>query len=120
VSAELGSWKDDYFGNPAYDNDSTTLHASFVRTISPRLTFGVGFDDIERDFTDAAGAQPDGEDSWLGAWVNRTLGRRFNLGLAISNYERSGPQTYDERRYELRFGYSPTDSGGASMRSVGR
>jgi len=120
ISADFGSWKDDYIGDPIYDNDSTTLHASFVRTISPRLSFGVSFDEIDRDFTDDAGAQPDGEDSWVGAWVNRTLGRRFNLGLAIASYERGGPASYDELRYELRFGYSPTDSGASAMASVGR
>jgi hypothetical protein len=120
LSADIGSWKDDYIGNPAYDNDSTMIHASFVRTISPRLSFGLVFDEIDRDFTDSAGGQPDGEDSWFGAWLNRTLGRRFNLGLAIASYERSGADSYDELRYELRFGYSPTQSGGAAMRSVGR
>jgi hypothetical protein len=120
VSADISSWKDEYIGNPTLDNDSTTLHASFVRTISPRLTFGIGFDEVDRDFGDSATPQPDGEDSWLGAWLNRTLGRRFSLALAIANYERSGGESYDERRYELRFGYSPTDSGVAAMRYVGR
>ena len=120
VSTEIGSWKDEYIGNPAYDNDSTTLHASFVRTISPRLTFGVSFDQIEREFADTVGAQPNGEDSWLSAWANRTLGRRFNLGAAIASYERDGFESYEERRYELRFGYSPTDSGSAAMGSIGR
>jgi hypothetical protein len=120
VSADVGSWKDDYVGSSTYDNDSRNLHASFVRTISPRLSFGVGFDRINRDFGDGAGLQPDGEDSWVAAWVNRILGRRFNVGLGIANYERSGSQAYDERRYELRFGYSPTDSGGSAMSNLGR
>ncbi|HEX7236588.1 MAG TPA: hypothetical protein VF405_06470, partial [Gammaproteobacteria bacterium] len=120
VSAGLDSTKDEYFGNALYDNDSTALHVSFVRTISQQLSFGIGYDRIDRDFTDAAGAQPDGRDDWTGAWLSRAFGRRFSLGLAISSYDRSGAQSYDEQRYELRFGYSPTDSGATAMSSVGR
>ena len=118
ISASIGSWEDRYLGDQPYDNDSTVLHASFVRTITPRLTFGIGFDAYDRAFSD--GAQPDGEDSWVGAWLNRALGRRFNLGISIASYERGGVESYDENRYELRFGYSPTESGGATMSSVGR
>jgi hypothetical protein len=120
VSAELGSWKDEYIGNALYDSDSTTIHLAFVRTVSPRLSFGVGYDQIDRDFSDAAGAQPDGKDDWTGAWLSRAFGRRFSLGVAISSYDRSGLDSYDEQRYELRFGYSPTDSGATAMASVGR
>jgi len=120
VSLGLDSLKDEYIGNAIYDNDSTTMHLSFVRTISPRLSFGIGYDRIDRDFTDTAGAQPDGQDDWTGAWLSRSLGRRFSVGLGISRYDRSGPQSYDEKRYELRFGYSPTDSSASAMASVGR
>ena len=119
VSAGLDSLKDEYIGNALYDNESTTMHLSFVRTISPRLSFGVGYDRIDRDFTDA-GVQPDGRDDWTGAWLNRGFGRRFSLGLGISSYNRAGAESYDERRYELRFGYSPTDSSAVAMASVGR
>jgi len=117
VSAELNSWEREYVGNSLYDNDATTMHVSLVRTISPQLTLGIAYDDIDRDFTDT---QPDSEDSWVAVWVNRSFGRRMSLGLAISSYERGGVQTYDERRYEIRFGYSPTDSGAATMASVGK
>ena len=117
LSAELNLWESEYVGNSLYDNDATTMHVSFVRTISPQLTLGIAYDDIDRDFTDA---QPDSEDSWVAVWMNRSFGRRMSLGLAISNYERGGVQTYDERRYEIRFGYSPTDSGAATMASVGK
>lgn len=120
VSAGLDSWKDEYIGSALYDNDSTAMQLSFVRTISPRLSVGVGYNRIDRDFTDAAGAQPDGQDDWTGAWLTRALGRRFSLGVAISSYDRSGVESYDEQRYELRIGYSPTDSGAAAMASVGR
>ena len=120
ISAGLDSSKDEYIGNALYDNDSTTTHLSFVRTISPRLSFGVGYDRIDRDFTDATGMQPDGQDDWTGAWMSRALGRRFSLGLAISSYDRSGAESYDERRYEIRLGYSPTDSSAAAMATVGR
>jgi hypothetical protein len=119
VSAGLDSLKDEYIGNALYDNESTTMHLSFVRTISPRLSFGVGYDRIDRDFTDA-GVQPDGQDDWTGAWLNRGFGRRFSLGFGISSYNRAGAESYDERRYELRFGYSPTDSSAVAMGSVGR
>ncbi|HET7609579.1 MAG TPA: hypothetical protein VFL84_12935, partial [Gammaproteobacteria bacterium] len=84
------------------------------------LNFGVGYDRIDRDFTDTVGAQPDGRDDWTGAWVSRAVGRRFSLGVAISSYDRSGIESYDEQRYELRIAYSPTDSAAASMGSVGR
>jgi hypothetical protein len=120
VSAGLDSYKDEYIGNSVYDNDSTSIHLSFVRTISPRLSVGIGFDGIDRDFTDAAGVQPDGQDDWTGAWLSRSFARRFSLGIAISNYDRSGAQAYNERRYEVRFGYSPTESGETAMASVGR
>ena len=120
VSVGLDSFDDEYIGNALYDNEWTGTHLSFVRTISPLLTFGVGYDRVDRDFTDAAGAQPDGKDDWTGAWLSRVVGRRFSLGLGISKYDRAGAESYDERRYELRFGYSPTDSGAEAMASVGR
>jgi len=117
VSAELTSWESEYIGNSLYDNDATTLHVSLVRTISPRLDFGIAYDDINRSFTNP---QPDSDDSWVAVWVDRNFGRRMSLGLSISSYERGGAEEYDERRYEIRFGYSPTDSGAATMASVGR
>jgi hypothetical protein len=120
VSADVGSWKDEYVGDASFDNDATALRLSFVRTITPRLSLGMSYDDIERDFAGVAGAQFESEDSWTRLWLNRAFGRRFNLGVAVSNYDRNGPETYDERRYELRFGYSPTDSGSAAMAAVGR
>jgi hypothetical protein len=120
VSAGLDSMKDLYIGNSLYDNDSTTMRLSAERTISPRLSVGVGYSRVDRDFTDTLGAQPDGRDDWTGAWLSRALGRRFTLGVAISSYDRSGIESYDEQRYELRIGYSPTDSGAAAMASVGR
>src|SRR5688572_12001360 len=87
ISADVGSWKGEYIGNQLYDNDTTAMRLSFIRTISPTLVFGVGYNDIDRDFVDSAGAEPDSEDSWTAAWINRSFGRRLNLGLAISNYD---------------------------------
>jgi len=117
LSAELSSSQDEYIGNATNDNDTTTLHLAFVRTVTERLNFGISYEDVERELKDGSAT---GEDSWTVAWVNRTFGRRMFAGLAISTYDRSGPQSYDEQRYELRFGYSPTGSGVASMASIGR
>jgi len=119
ISAELGTWKDEYIGNAAFDNDAITMHLQLVRTITPRLTWGIGYDDVDRDFRND-GAQPDSEDSWVATWLNHSIGPRFNLGFAISKYDRSGIDSYDEQRYEIRFGYSPTESGAAAMGRVGR
>ena len=118
VSAEISSYEDEYVGNSLIDNDSTTIHLGFVRTITPRLSLGLGHDTIERDFIDDT--QPDGDDSWTVAWLNRTFGRRLFLGFAISSYDRSGLESYDEQRYEIKFGYSPTESGADAMALVGR
>jgi hypothetical protein len=120
VSAGLDSMQDEYIGSALYDNDSTSMRLSFERTVSPRLRVGLGYGRIDRDFTDTPGAQSDGRDGWTGAWLSRALGPRFSLGVAISSYDRSGADSYDEQRYELRIGYSPTDSAAAAMASVGR
>lgn len=120
VSAEIGSLKDEYIGTALYDNDARTMHLQFLRTISPRLNLGIAYDDIDRKFSDAAGPQPDSDDSWIAVWLNHSLGRRMSLGFAISNYVHSSIGTFDERRYELRFSYSPTDSAAATMSSIGR
>jgi len=118
VSAELDSYEDEYVGNSFLDNDWTTLRVAFTRIVTPRLSIGIGHDKIERDFVD--NAQADGADSWTVAWLNRTFGSRMFFGFAISNYDRSGLESYDEQRYEIRFGYSPTESGTEAMALVGR
>lgn len=120
ASVELDSRRDEYLGNAAFDNDSTVTRLSLVRTVSPELSFGVVHEKVRRDFSTGEAAQSDDEDAWTGAWVNRAFGRRFNLGFSISRYDRKGLQSYDERRYELRVGYSPTASGSSAMGLAGR
>jgi hypothetical protein len=120
VSAEIGVSEDSFVGATILNNDARSRRLSFIRTISPRLSFGLDHQVIERDFGDGGTAQPDGKDSAGSIWLTRQLGRRFSVAFAWSQYDRTGVQSYDERRYEIRFGYSPTDSGPTAMQSVGR
>ena len=108
----------DLLTNTPFDNESTTLRVSVNHTISMRLAFNVAWDRTQRNFTTVTTA-PREQDATLSASLNRTLGRHFNVAFGIADYERHGAQTYDERRYELRLGYSPTQ-GNTALGLVGR
>ncbi|HEY3517012.1 MAG TPA: hypothetical protein VGL98_08185 [Gammaproteobacteria bacterium] len=118
VNAGIGSYADDYFSGNAADNDWKTLHLSALRTISPKLNVGLDYDRVDREFGDIT--QPDSTDSWTGLWVNRAIGQRLFFGVVILMYDRSSVDSYDELRYELRFGYTPTRSQARAMASAGR
>jgi hypothetical protein len=120
VTFAVAASNESYIGSTTLDNDSTTTRIAFNRTISPRSSLGVAFDEIQREYKDSGVPRADDKDTTITAWFNRSLGRRFSVALAWSRYERSGTQAFDEQRYEVRFGYSPTESSAAAMRSIGR
>jgi len=120
VSFQIGRSEELYVGNSAIDTRTTTTEATFHRAISEKLDLGAAFRKQLREPEDSTILIADGEDTTFSAWLNRSLGRRFNVGIAWSKYERSETGTFDEQRYEIRFAYSPTGSGAAAMRSVGR
>jgi len=108
IGAYAGSFQEEYVGNTVANNDWVPLNVSLRRTISPRLGIGFDFGRLERQFSN--NPQLDGEESWTSLWVRRTFGRRLFLAFAILDYERSAVDSYDEQRYEFRFGYSPTNN----------
>jgi hypothetical protein len=107
-TASLGTTEEDYVGD-ALDNDNTTTTLSLRRIVTPRLDFGVVFSGIEREFVVSATERPD-TDKTISAWVNRSLGRVFGVALVLTRYERGGPESFDENRYDVRFTYSPSGS----------
>ena len=120
VSFAFGIADDSYIGNTTLDAETTTAEITLRRTISPRLDVGGAFQTIQREPKDADVAQADGDDTTISAWLNRSLGRRFSVAVAWSQYERRETQTFDETRYEVRFAYNPLGSGAAAMSSAGR
>jgi hypothetical protein len=109
-----------YVGATTLDNKFTTTRIGFHRALSPRMDLGSSYDKSRRDYQDSAVPRADDIDTVLSAWLSHSLGRRYIVALAWSDYRRRGSQALDESRYELRFGYSPTGNGVASLRSIGR
>jgi hypothetical protein len=109
LTATLGRVEYRYVGDTRLDNDTTEAQLAFIRTISRRLRFGVTYNELNRDFANV-GARAHDKDATLSSWVNRSLGTKFSVGFAVSRYERSGAESFGERRYEVRFGYSPVDN----------
>jgi hypothetical protein len=122
MGAEIafGSFDDAFLTNPALDNESTYTRVALNRTVSDRLTVNVAWSRLLRDATDSSIASPQNEDSFLSAWINRTLGRRFSLAFIANQYERGGPDSFDDRRYELRVGYTPVRNANSGIGLVGR
>jgi hypothetical protein len=111
--------EDNYVGDTTLDNEGVTKRISFRHSVSAQLSFGLVLDSIEREYGSSLAQEPD-QDNTASAWVDRWIGRRYSLSFAASRYERRGTQPVDEQRYELRFIYTPTGSGGAALQSVGR
>lgn len=123
TSLELsaGTSEESYVGDASLNNDNTTTRISVQRTVTPRLSLGADVTRIEREFAVAlSGTAADETDRTANVWVNRSLGRLFSLSLVLTRYERRGSQTFDEDRYELRFGYSPSESATAALGTAGR
>lgn len=122
VTLGLGASEDSYVQESGLDNDNTTAQASFRRTVTPRLDFGVDLYRVGREFpASAAGPARDDTDETIGAWVNRSIGRLFGLAVVLSRYERgSEAESFEENRYEIRFTYSPSSSATAALGAVGR
>ncbi len=120
LSAGIGAFDERYVGNTALDNDGTTLRFGLSHDVSPHFDIGVNYDLTKRDFSDPAAFGPTDRDATASAWISTAIGRRFSLALALSHYDRRGAQNFDENRCEIRFGYSPTESAAAALRSVGR
>jgi hypothetical protein len=120
ISIGAARSKDSYFGDTTLDNRTTITSFRLSRTVSMRLRFGVSFYDLSRDFEGSTLAGVDDRERTTSAWVNRSLGRRLSVSLALTRYQGLGFQSFDENRYEVRFGYSPTSSGDAALPFVGR
>jgi len=120
LDVSLGTAEENYLGG-LLDNDNTTTRVSLQRTVTPRLAFGIGLYHVEREFAGTS-TQParDDTEKTISAWVNRSLGRLFDLALVLTSYEFRGDQHFDEDRYEIRFTYSPSDSASDALGAAGR
>ena len=118
VSGSVGASEYRYFGDTVLDNDANEIQLAYTRTVSPQLAFGVNYNKVFRDFNDPATFEPHDEDATLSAWLSKSLGRNFGVAFGVSEYVRSGPQSFDERRYEVRFLYSPI--GDVNVGDMGR
>jgi hypothetical protein len=121
VSLDLGFTEESYVGAVSLDNDNTTTHALLRRTVSSRLAVGLEYSGNERAFvaTDTEPAR-DETDRTLSAWINHSFGRLFDVALVLTSYEREGTVELKEDRYEIRFTYSPSDSGAVALGAAGR
>ena len=120
LSVRVGAFDERYANGSTLDNDGTTAGFGLSHDLSRRLDVGVNYDVTKRDFSDPNASSANDRDATAGAWLSCALGKRFSLALAVSRYERLGTQNFDENRYEIRFGYSPTASAPAALRSIGR
>ncbi len=120
VNVSLGTAEDKYLGG-VLDNDNTTTRVSLQRAVTPRLRFGVELYRLDREFAGTS-TEPgrDDNEKTLSAWVNRSLGRLFDLAVVLTRYEFRGQQSFDEDRYEIRFTYSPSGSATAPLGAAGR
>jgi hypothetical protein len=116
----LGNADESYVGATTLDDDVTTTQVAVRRMLSPRLDLGGSFDRARREYSGGGLSRADDQDTTISAWLARSLGRRFNAVLAWSQYQRHGNLAFNETRYEVRIGYSPTGSGAAAMASAGR
>jgi hypothetical protein len=120
LGVSAGYANEDYVGNTAYNNDGTALLLTLSHDVSVRLQIGLSYYNDDRDFHDTGTPRPDDRNRTTSVWVNRSLAKKLNVAFAASQYGRRGSSDFDETRYEIRFGYSPTQSGAATMRSLSR
>jgi hypothetical protein len=117
----LGSADDIFLTYSTLDNDTKSASIAVTRIVSVRLSLNVAWRRLQREIEDPlTTGTPSNEDAVLSLWVNRSLGRRFNLAAILARYEREGAETFHDRRFELRLGYSPTQQSGGGLGLVGR
>jgi len=120
LTVRVGTAEEDYLADAALDNDNASTHATLSRTVTPRLSFGLLADYLERRFDNPTLTDGEEQERTLGGWLNRSLGRNFGVALVLTHYKRRGIQSFDENRYELQFNYSPTDSMSTALGVAGR
>jgi hypothetical protein len=112
--------QEDYAGGSTVDNDYELADLRVDYRVTPRLNIGFRYQWYQREYQDPAALSTSQEDRTAGAWLNRTLGRRFSIALDVSRYQATGVQRIEETRWEFRFMYSPTGRTSGAMGSIGR
>jgi hypothetical protein len=88
------------------DRQVSSLRIVVNRQVSTRMNISLFIWRAKRDYQNFGGDDSDTEDRLQ---FERTLGRKWSLGLEFSQYDRGGLTDFTERRYQVRLTYVPTN-----------
>jgi len=103
VAIQGAAFEENYQSDDGFDNEGVDVQLTIDRQFTQRLTGGIVFGHLEREFS-VAGPRNVDQITWL--FLDRQIGRHILIGMSAAHNQRRGQDAFEEALYELRFVYA--------------